>query len=54
MELSRELLEASREKPVWLGCLRGSLFSLCRWLCRKVGQLGFCGMHFFWSSCASE
>lgn len=49
MELSRELLEASREKPVCLGCLRGSLSSLCSWLCRKVGQLGLCGMHFFWS-----
>lgn len=54
VEFLRELLEASREKPVWLGSLGGSLFSLWRWLCRKVGHLGLCGMHFFRSPFASE
>lgn len=54
MEFLRELLEASREKPVWLGSLGGSLFSLWRWLCRKVRHLGLCGMHFFGSPFASE
>ena len=54
MELSRELLEASREKPIWLGCFRGSPHSLWRWLHRKVGWLGFCGTRFFWSPSASE
>lgn len=53
MEPSRELLEARREKPIWLGCLRGSLCSLWRWLHRKVGWLGLCGMCFFWSPCIS-
>lgn len=46
MEPSRGLLEASREKPVWLGCLRSSPW---RWLRRKVGRLGLCGTCFFWS-----
>lgn len=54
MELSRELLEACKGKPVWLGCLRGFLCSLGWWLCRKVGQLSLCRMRFFWSPCAPE